>query len=135
MAILVLVDEGLYGSALALIRLQFEAYVRGMWLTRCAGDGEVDRAGNDDFPVINSMIESLEHPGLLDSSLLSTIKRDAWEPLNSHTHTGYQQIGPRLNKDGRHVETIDHGHPPRQIAVALNCYVVPTHLELELRIE
>ena len=99
-AILVLVDEELYGSALALVRLQFEAYVRGTWLAQCASDSEVDKAGHDRFPEINSMIASLEEPRLLDSALLSKIKGDAWKPLNSLTHTGYQQIGPRLNKDG-----------------------------------
>jgi hypothetical protein len=115
MAIVVLVDEGLYGSALALIRLQFEAYLRGIWLAQCDGDCEVDRAGHDDFPFVNSMIESLEKPGLLDSALLSTIKRDAWKPLNSLTHTGYQQIGPRLNKDG-----IGPYFNDGQIQIALN---------------
>jgi hypothetical protein len=115
MAIVVLVDEGLYGSALALIRLQFEAYLRGIWLAQCAGDCEVDRAGHDDFPSVNSMIVSLEKPGLLDSALLSTIKRDAWKPLNSLTHTGYQQIGPRLNKDG-----IGSYFNDGQIQIALN---------------
>jgi hypothetical protein len=115
MAILVLVDEGLYGSALALIRLQFEAYVRGLWLAQCASDCEVDKAGRDEFPKIGPTIESLERPGLLDSALLSTIKGDAWKPLNSLTHTGYQQIGPRLNKDG-----IGSYFDDNQIRVALN---------------
>jgi hypothetical protein len=114
-AILVLVDEDLHGSALALIRLQFEAYVRGMWLAQCASDSEVDKAGHDEFPKINSMIESLEKPGLLDSALLSTIKDGAWESLNSLTHTGYQQIGPRLNKYG-----IGSYFDDDQIRVALN---------------
>jgi hypothetical protein len=49
MAILVLVDEGLYGSALALVRLQFEAYVRGTWLAQSASDNEVDKAGRTNF--------------------------------------------------------------------------------------
>jgi hypothetical protein len=114
-AILILVDEDLHGSALALIRLQFEAYVRGMWLAQCASDSEIDKAGRDEFPAINSMIASLERPGLLDSALLSTIKRDAWKPLNSLTHTGYQQIGPRLNKNG-----IGSYFDDDQIRVALN---------------
>ena len=48
-AILVLIDEGLHGSALALVRLQFEAYVRGTWLAQCAGDNEVDKAGQMNF--------------------------------------------------------------------------------------
>ena len=115
MAILVLVDEGLYGSALALIRLQFEAYVRGLWLAQCASDSEVDKAGHDEFPKINSMIESLEKPGLLDSALLSTIKGGAWKSLNSLTHTGYQQIGSRLNQYG-----IGPYFDDDQIRVALN---------------
>ncbi len=115
MAILVLVDEGLYGSALALIRLQFEAYVRGMWLAQCASDCEVDKAGRDKFLAIDGMIASLEGPGLLDSALLSTIKGDAWKSLNSLTHTGYQQIGPRLNKEG-----IGSYFDDDQIRVALN---------------
>lgn len=114
-AILILVDEDLPGSALALIRLQFEAYVRGMWLAQCASDSEIDKAGRDEFPAINSMIASLEKPGLLESALLSTIKFDAWKPLNSLTHTGYQQIGPRLNKKG-----IGSYFDDDQIQVSLN---------------
>jgi hypothetical protein len=114
-AILVLVDEDLFGPALALIRLQFEAYVRGLWLVQCANDGQLDKAGHDESPAMNSMIASLEKPGLLDSALLSTIKGDAWKPLNSLTHTGYQQIGPRLSKDG-----IGSYFDDDQIRVALN---------------
>jgi hypothetical protein len=60
MAIVVLVGEDLYGSALALVRLQFEAYVRGIWLAQCASDSEVDKAGRDDFPKIDPIIKSLE---------------------------------------------------------------------------
>jgi hypothetical protein len=115
MAIVVLVDEGLYGSALALVRLQFEAYVRGIWLAQCATDGEVDKAGQDEFPRIDPMIASLERPGLLDSAFLSMVKRDSWKSLNSLTHTGYQQIGSRLNKDG-----IGSYFDDGQIRIALN---------------
>jgi hypothetical protein len=61
------------------------------------------------------MIAALEKPGLLDNALLSKIKRDAWESLNSLTHTGYQQIGPRLTKDG-----IGPCFDDNQIQVALN---------------
>jgi hypothetical protein len=115
LAILVLVDEGLHGSALALVRLQLEAYVRGTWLAQCASDNEVDKAGQDEFPKMNPMITSLEKPGLLDSALLSKIKLDAWDSLNSLTHTGYQQIGGRLNEDG-----VGSCFDDNQIQVALN---------------
>ena len=115
MAILVLVDEDIYGSALALIRLQFEAYIRGLWLAQCASEGEVDKASRDKFPAIDGMIASLEKPGLLDSAFLSKIKSGAWKRLNSLTHTGNQQIGPRLSKDG-----IGSYFDDDQIRVALN---------------
>jgi hypothetical protein len=114
-AILVLVDEDLCGSALALIRLQFEAYIRGLWLAQCASDSELDKAGRDKFPPIEGMIASLEKPGLIDGAFLSTIKGGAWKPLNSLTHTGYQQIGPRLSKDG-----IGSFFDDAQIRAALN---------------
>ena len=44
MAIVVLVRETLHGSALALIRPLFEAYIRRMWLMYAATD-DIDRAG------------------------------------------------------------------------------------------
>lgn len=114
-SITVLVDEGLHGSALALVRLQLEAYVRGMWLSQCATDSEIDKAGRDQFPAINDMIAALEKPGLPDSAVLSTIKAEAWKALNSLTHTGYQQIGSRLNEKG-----IGSHFDDNQILVALN---------------
>ena len=114
-AILVLIDEGLHGSALALVRLQFEAYLSGIWLAQCVSDNEVDKAGQDEFPKIAPMIISLEKPGLLDNALLLKIKLDAWAPLNSLTHTGYQQIGGRLSKDG-----VGSFFDDDQIQVALN---------------
>ena len=32
-----------YGSAFALLRIEFEAYIRGAWLSNCASDSEVER--------------------------------------------------------------------------------------------
>ncbi len=61
------------------------------------------------------MIAALEKPGLLDSAVLSTSKAEAWKALNSLTHTGYQQIGSRLNENG-----IGSHFDDNQILVALN---------------
>lgn len=41
-AIVLLTAHKLYGSAFSLARLIFEAYVRGVWLWRCASDSEVE---------------------------------------------------------------------------------------------
>jgi hypothetical protein len=115
LAILLLLEEGLHGSSFALMRLQFEAYIRGIWLAQGASENEVDKAAQDEFPKIAPMITSLERPGLLDVGLLSKIKLNAWEPLNSLTHTGFQQIAGRLSKDG-----VGSCFGDNQIQVALN---------------
>jgi len=99
-AIVLLVAEGIHGSALALVRLQFEAYVRGIWLLHGATDESVDRAGRDKFPPMREMITDLEQPGCVDIGILSRVKAASWELLNSLTHTGYLQIGARLSAAG-----------------------------------
>jgi Family of unknown function (DUF6988) len=42
-AVLVLVEEEMYGSALALLRCMAEAIIRGMWFHHCATDAELQR--------------------------------------------------------------------------------------------
>jgi len=46
-AIVLLVANKLYGSAFALARLIFEAYVRGIWLQLCASEEEVEKFKKD----------------------------------------------------------------------------------------
>jgi hypothetical protein len=100
-AIVVLLRNGLLGSALALKRPLFEAYVRGMWLAYAATDGQVDDAGRDKFPPkFKTLTDDLEQPGKLPPGLLSDIRASWWKRMCSLTHSGYQQIGARLTPDG-----------------------------------
>jgi hypothetical protein len=101
-AIVVLVHEGLYGSALAMMRIAFEAQVRGMWLMQAATEDDVDRAGRDQFPrdFFGQIVADLEKPGRLKQRTFSFLKGEAWSHLCSLTHTGYQQIGARLTSAG-----------------------------------
>ncbi len=116
-AIVVLVAEGIYGSALALVRLQFEAYVRGTWLLHGATDESVDPAGRDKFPPIGEMIADLEQPGRFDAGYpCPASKAASWILLNSLTHTGYQQIGARLSAAG-----IGSNFEESHVRYALNC--------------
>jgi hypothetical protein len=114
-AIVSLVHDGLHGSALALVRLQFEAYVRGTWLLYGASDEAVDLAGRDTFPIMGDMIKNLEQPGRFDDGTLSRIKGASWVQLNSLTHTGYRQIGARLSAAG-----IGSNFDESQVVDALN---------------
>ena len=101
MAIVVLVRETLHGSALALIRPLFEAYVRGMWLMHAAPNDDIDRAERDrPFPNdFNRIVAELDEkcPSLRP---FSAVKNQSWKRLCSLTHTGYEQIGARFTPQG-----------------------------------
>ena len=95
-AIIVLVEEKLFASALALVRPLFESYLRGTWLLNAATDAQIDDAGRDRFPSAGMMVDGLEKVGLS----LTDVKKQWWNTLCSYTHTGYQQIGARLTSEG-----------------------------------
>ena len=100
MAIVVLVRKTFHGSALALMRLLFEAYGRGMWLMYAATDDDIDRAGRDRFPNdFNRIVAEIDEKIPL-SSPFSALKNESWKKLCSFTHTGFQQIGARLTPQG-----------------------------------
>ena len=100
MAILELVHATLHGSALALVRSMYEAYIRGMWLMYVATDEDIDRAGRDKFPPNSNIITALEKSPHFSSNPFSDVKDQSWKRLCSYTHTGYQQIGARLTPQG-----------------------------------
>lgn len=104
--VVALVQDGIWGSALALLRPQFEAYVRGEWLMHAATDADIERAGRDEFPndFFGRIVRDLEQPGLLKKArggpALSNIKGEPWQRLCSLTHTGFHQIGARITPEG-----------------------------------
>ena len=100
MAIVVLVHETLHGSALALMRPLFEAYVRGMWLMYAATNEDIDRAGRDQFPSYSDIVTGLDKSHHFSSRPFSAMKHQTWKRLCSLTHTGSQQILARLTPQG-----------------------------------
>ena len=96
-AIIVLVARSLFAPALALMRLTFEAYVRGMWLLHCASDQELKEFQRDKLDrTFNSLIEDLEKLDAYSSKVLSAAKASSWKALNSFTHTGFLQAVRRI---------------------------------------
>lgn len=60
-AIVVLLDSKLYASVFALVRIAFEAYVRGEWLGLCATDAAVKKFLRGKEPLkIDVLLEALE---------------------------------------------------------------------------
>ena len=88
-AIVVLLHSHLYASVLALVRVAFEAYVRGEWLWLCATDAEVLLffEGREP-PGINLLLDALEKTPAFQDKTLSQIKKRTWASMCAYTHTG-----------------------------------------------
>lgn len=95
-----LVNLGVIGSAFALLRPQFETYIRGVWYHRCAADTQVSLfIAGEQPPKINVLIEEIEKLEAFDEKLLSSTKRQIWRNLNDFTHGGTTQVKARCTVD------------------------------------
>lgn len=92
-AIVLLTANSRYGSAAALIRLQFESYVRGVWLLFCATEVQLNQFMEDKLNRnFGQMIEDIERLGGYSSGTLSYVKEKSWATMNSFTHSGFYQV-------------------------------------------
>jgi hypothetical protein len=100
-SILRLIEVRSYASAFALVRCEFECFVRGAWLHHRATDAEIEQFVEKDEikPSISELISALEEAQPFHDKLLSTVKAKAWKPMNGYTHGGIHQISRRLQGD------------------------------------
>lgn len=95
-----------YTTAVSLLRLQYEAVARAMWIHFAAKDTFLAKyaAPTDikklppDFPTITEMIEhissgSVKGPG----EMLSSFKEVTWSGMNSYVHNGFLPIERFIN--------------------------------------
>lgn len=93
-----LASARIYGPAFALIRAQFEAFVRGTWLRLCATPVELKRFTESDKikQKFWELIDAIEaHPEFGDQ-VLSGIHQKVWKAMNSYTHAGMLQVARRM---------------------------------------
>ncbi len=92
-SIVFLVEHELYGSAFALVRLAFEAYVRGEWLALCASDAAVKEflAGQEP-PKIDVLLADLARTPAFDENVLAAVKAKSWRAMCDYTHTGGRHV-------------------------------------------
>ncbi len=66
-AIVLLTDHQLFASSFALLRIAFESYIRGVWLSLCATDAEIEKFNNGwEPPNITKLLNDVEAtPGFL----------------------------------------------------------------------
>lgn len=98
-----LISTGNLTSASGLVRLQYEALVRAMWLLYAASDATVskltseltqetaDRANN--LPMLSEMLEKLRDRAPQEPvNMLLEFKHYSWRPLSSFIHGGIHAI-------------------------------------------
>ena len=90
-------EHGVLGSAFALLRPQLEAYVRALWLHRCATEEQVTSfIGGREPPKIAALLDEIGRIPDYDSESLNATKKAVWGVLNDFTHGGATQVRARL---------------------------------------
>ncbi len=111
-----LVTGRMNGSAFALIRPQFEALVRALWLCICASAEEVQTFVHTDRLPLNfgQLVEAIEKHQDFDSKVLSGVKDGVWKAMHGYTHGGMHQIARRIK-----AKSIEPDYSPEEIIEVL----------------
>ena len=76
-----------YGSALALLRPQFESFVRGVWFHHCAREYQLTNfINNREPPGIDRLILALEAVPGYEEGLLKATKQKVWKTMCRFSH-------------------------------------------------
>lgn len=98
-----LIVSGNFTSAVGLLRLQYEALVRAMWLLYAASDVAVKKLASEltdekarkaeNIPMLSEMLNKLEGKAPNEPlSMLLEFKQYSWKPLSSFIHGGIHAI-------------------------------------------
>lgn len=114
-AIVVLLSVGVYASCFALLRVEFEAYVRGEWLAHCATEAQVEAfLGGEEPPKLKGLLCALEQREDFGNGHLSAVKQSYWNAMCGYTHTGGIHV-QRWNTD----EGIHPAYDPAELLEVL----------------
>jgi hypothetical protein len=106
-AIVVLMRHTLYSSSFALLRVLFEAYLRGLWLKYCASDEHALRVFHGEEPP-KTIVAEIEATETFSHGVLSNIKNKTWRAMCAYTQTGGLQL-QRWQSDSAIEPTFDEG--------------------------
>lgn len=111
-AIHLLVSQRINGSAFALFRSQFEAYVRAIWIYYRATDTQLaDFLKEKQPPPLNQLIESVEQLPAYAIKALSETYNQVYKILCSFAHGGAIQVKARVLNG-----IIDENYLPEHVA-------------------
>lgn len=102
-------ESRLNGSALAMVRLVWDPYLRALWINKVATEQQIEQASRDElrFPKMSKMREDIKQ-AYGDKSDPEQVEKldeffqrvkEAWEAMCSYTHSGGLQIGRRFTLD------------------------------------
>ncbi|MCI1130339.1 hypothetical protein MOQ11_00400 [Stenotrophomonas maltophilia] len=107
-ALRTLLQAGMAPSAMALMRCQYEAFTRSVWILHCATDDQVEllslppETGTSEkgLPMLSKMLDAFAKVSELDNLLphLIELRVHAWAPLNSFVHAGVHAMS--RSRDG-----------------------------------
>ncbi|NQY07876.1 MAG: hypothetical protein HRT68_17190 [Flavobacteriaceae bacterium] len=110
-AIVKLIKLEFHGSALALLRPQRDAFLRGIWLYRCATEEQLSKfMTGKEPPGIKGLLEKIEQTDGYRHGKLSSLMADIKEFLHDFTHGGLYQSASRDKGD-----RIAGGHSEQQL--------------------
>ena len=98
-AIVILTDHRIFASSFALVRVAFDSYVRGAWLSLCATEAQAEAFfGGKEPEGMNVLLKALEGKPEFSNGDLTAIKAGSWKAMCAYTHTGGLQV-QRWNTD------------------------------------
>lgn len=105
-AVRLLVEQGFATSAAAMLRCQYEAFMRAVWLNYCASDDEVALlsaqlaadTSEKHIPTLGKMLDALRaKPELINLTMpLLEMKTHGWAALNSYVHAGAHALNRNM---------------------------------------
>ncbi|MCW5595233.1 MAG: hypothetical protein KIT42_05105 [Rhodocyclaceae bacterium] len=114
-AICLLQDAKLFGSMYALVRVQLEALVNGLWLRHVATENDLKKYESDERVGFGTRVDAIEQQLGTAGGLLSYLKKEQWDIFCSFTHSGYQSILRRVGE----THTGSGNYKPEEIVTAL----------------
>lgn len=103
--ICILLEKAAYPSAVAMLRVQFEAYIRASWLGYCASDAQIqsfisnDEIRNDGKKIEFAQLVSLVEANAELGSFLTIFRQTNMKSFHSFTHGGVHQLFHYVNGD------------------------------------
>jgi hypothetical protein len=105
---IILINTGHFTSATGLLRLQYEALVRAMWLLYAASDEVAKKVAkglsldsvkkSERIPMLSEMLSKLEGKAPSEAvGMLLEFKEYSWKPLSSYVHGGAHAIDRHSN--------------------------------------